>query len=337
MKFLVHLLCLVFACHVSAQVSDFDHINFRKADSTALACKDEGLTNLTGLASRLTSNLDTDVERFRAIYIWVTSNIENDYGFFLKNKRKRKRYKNDSILLKNWNDRFKKDLFSKLLNNKKTICTGYAYLIKELSVLADINCTIVQGYAKTSTTNLDNLDTPNHSWNAVQLDGKWYLCDPTWSSGLINPDNNQFTFQYNNGYFLAEPRLFIKNHFPADTKWTLLGDDAPTFDDFLESPIIYGKGFSNLALHNTPKKMHNTVRKHETVTFEYKLHKFINTEDVVIVLDRGVKNRTIKPSPTIDKDNTLTIEFEFDQTGFYDVHLMIEDDYISTYTFNVKK
>ena len=55
----------------SAQKSDFKHINFNKADSIANLYKNEKLTNLPLLAYKLTYRLDTDVEKFRAIYIWV--------------------------------------------------------------------------------------------------------------------------------------------------------------------------------------------------------------------------------------------------------------------------
>ena len=74
------------------------------------------------------------------------------------------------------------------------MCTGYAYLIKELCFLANIESEIIDGYARTVRSNIDALDMANHSWNAVKLNNKWYLCDATWSSGytlnksiFINP------------------------------------------------------------------------------------------------------------------------------------------------------
>jgi len=132
LKTLQYILLFFVACQSHAQISDFNHIDFKNADSAAMACKDEGLTNLAELSFKLTSNLTTDVERFRAIYRWVCGNIANDYSLYLKNKRKRERFKTDSTKLKDWNDAFRKRLFKKLLSDKKTICTGYAYVVKEL-------------------------------------------------------------------------------------------------------------------------------------------------------------------------------------------------------------
>jgi len=335
LKRFYHIFFLI-AFQSHTQISDFKSIDFKKADSIALGCKDEGLQNLPQLAYQLTSNLDTDVERFRAIYKWVCNNIANDYNLYLKNKHKRERFKNDSLKLRNWNDKFRKTLFSKLLKKKRTICTGYAYLVKELCNLVDLKCEIVQGYGRVSTTDIENLDLPNHSWNAVNLDGKWYLCDPTWASGIPNTETNRFTFQYNDGFFLANPKLFAVNHFPVDEKWWLLDEDIPSFETFLASPIIYGKAYEKLSSHIAPKQMHHNIKRYEAITFKYQLTKTIKSEDISLLIDNGFNSITTKPKSLLIKNKSLTIEHQFETNGFYDVHLYIGEDLISTYTFSVK-
>lgn len=337
MKRLLYLLLLCFTYQSYAQISDFAHTDFKKADSIAQVYKDEGLQNLTELSRKLTSNLDTDVERFRAIYKWVCNNISNDYNLYLRNKHKRERFKNDSLRLKNWNDEFRKKLFKKLLKQQKTICTGYAYLVSELSRLADIKCDIVQGYGRVSTTDIEKLTLPNHSWNAVWLNNKWYLCDPTWASGIPNPETNRFTFYYNDGFFLANPELFAVNHFPLENKYWLIDESKiPTFENFKASPIIYGNAYKNLELHILPKQMHKDIRKFENVTFEYKLKDNIKTDDVRFLIDNGSSQLKVKPKSISIKDKLLKIEHQFKYSGFYDVHLYIADELISTYTFDVK-
>ncbi|WP_296380530.1 transglutaminase domain-containing protein [Winogradskyella sp.] len=331
---LILLFIIVYQSH--AQISDFNHIDFEKADNVALVCKGEGLTNLPELSYKLTAKLDTDVERFRAIYRWVCGNIANDYSLYLRNKHKRERFKDDSTKLKTWNDTFRKILFKKLLKDKRTICTGYAYLVKELAKLADIECKIVQGYGRVSTTDIENLDLPNHSWNAVKLDNKWYLCDPTWASGIPDPESNRFTFQYNDGFFLANPKLFAINHFPIEGQWWLIDKNIPSFKTFLASPIIYGKAYENLTLHNKPKQLHHTIEKHEKVIFQYELKKTVASDDIRLLIDNGFSNRKTKATSTSIDDKQLTLEHQFNNTGFYDVHLYIKDDLISTYTIKVK-
>lgn len=332
-----YIVLFIVAFQSNAQISDFDYINFKKADSIALECKDEGLNNLPKLVYKLTSNLETDAERFRAIYKWVCTNIENDYALFLKNNKKRQKFQNDSLKLTNWNTHVKKKIFRTLLKDQKTICTGYAYLIKELSNLANLNCEIVHGYSRTSSTNVDKLNTPNHSWNAIELNGKWYLCDPTWASGIIDPETYVFKFNYNDGYFLTSPELFAINHFPEDNKWLLIDDVKLTFKTFLEAPIIYGKAYTNLIHHDTPKKLSNTLRRNEKITFKYQLVKPTPVNQIHLLVDNGFVDRKVQPNSVIIKDDMLTFEHQFNTTGFYDVHLLIGDDLISSYTFKVKR
>lgn len=336
MKSLRLILCCTIICQSHAQISDFKHIDFEKADNVALLYQGNDLNNLPELAFNLTNNLNTDVERFRAIYRWVCNNIANDYGLYLKNKRKRRRYKEDSTKLKSWNDTFRKQLFKKLLKDNRTICTGYAYLVKALSQLADLECEIVQGYGRVSTTDIENLDLPNHSWNVIKLNNKWYLSDPTWASGLPDPETNAFTFQYNEGFFLPNPELFAVNHFPIEDQWWLLDDDYPSLEAFLASPIIYGKAYKYLRLHKAPKQMHHIIKKYEKVTFAYELKKTVGSDAVRLLIDNGYSNRKIEPSTISIAHQSLNIEHQFNSKGFYDVHLYIGDDLISTYTVEVK-
>lgn len=337
MKLIRCLFICLFVFQSNAQISDFKTIDFSKADAIALQYKNETLNNLPELSHKLTSNLTTDVERFRAIFTWVCNNVANDYKLYSKNMRKRQRLKKDSLKLKEWNSRFKKETLKKLLKKNKTICTGYAYLVQKLANLANIDCKMINGFARTSTINTERLDTPNHSWNAVKLNKKWYLCDPTWASGIPNSETNLFEFKYNDGFFLATPELFAVDHYPEDRKWLLLEDDSHSFETFIEGPILYGNAYANLSNHYAPKKMHNTIKKNEKVTFKFQLQKAIDIKDVHLLIDSGSNNRKIHPESTSIKNETLLMEYQFKNIGFYDVHFFIGDDVISTYTFKVKK
>ncbi len=337
MNILKSFFLFIFVFQLNAQKSDFSSITFEKADKIALEYKNETLTNLPELAYKLTSDLTTDVERFRAIFKWVCSNVANDYYMYSKNMRKRQRFKHDSLRLKDWNDEFKKVVFQKLRRNNRTICTGYAYLIKELANLANIDCEIVHGFAKTSTINIETLDVPNHSWNAVKLNGKWYLCDPTWASGIPNPESAQFEFQFNEGFFLADPNIFAINHYPVEDAWSLLADKKPSFETFLEAPIIYNEAYTYFSHHNAPKKLYTEIQKDEHIIFKFQLLKAVQKEDVRFSIDTSFSTKKIHPESILIENDSLTIDYAFDTTGFYDVHLYIKNDLVSTYTVEVKK
>ena len=87
------------------------------------------------------------------------------------------------------------------------------------------------------------VDFSDNSWNAIKFNGKWYLCNPNWASGIPNPETNRFSFNYNDGFFLTNPELFAVNHFPVEAKFWLLDEAIPSFEIFLASPIIYGKAY----------------------------------------------------------------------------------------------
>lgn len=330
------LMALAVTTQSFSQRSDFDSIDFKEADSIALSKKSMDLENMPYLVHTLTEHLDTDVEKFRAIYIWVCTNISNDYGMYAKNMRKRHRFRNDSLRLNEWNTEFKKEVFRKLIKRKRTLCTGYAYLLKELCDLANLNCKMIHGFGKTATTEIENFNAPNHSWNAIELNGKWYLSDPTWASGMVDPDSHKFEFIYNEGYFLTSPELFAINHFPLESKWLLLEDESLSFKEFIEAPILYGEAYKRFSSFMLPETMHSEIKKHESLTFQYKVVQPFKQDQINFMIDSGSLTRTVKPSSMHLEGNSLTLEYQFDSTGFFDVHLMLGDEYVSTYTVRVK-
>ena len=179
MKYIVFLFILLFVFSVQAQKSHFKHVNFNRADSIAESLEGTSLKNLPVLSYKLTKNLDTQVEKFRAIYTWVCTNIQSDHYFGETTIRKRRKLKNDSLSFSNWNSQVLPKVFKRLLDDKKTICSGYAYLVKELSTLADIECEIVNGYSRNTTRNVGEVDFPNHSWNTVKSVSYTHLTLPT--------------------------------------------------------------------------------------------------------------------------------------------------------------
>lgn len=136
----------------SAQQTDFTSDvysgDLHRADSIANIYKGEDLYNLPLLVYKLTNTLESDVEKFRSIYTWVCSNIENEFWYYQKNKKKRKRYRNDSLALEEWNSYLLPLVFKKLREEKATLCSGYAYLVKEMAGFADIECEIIDGYGR---------------------------------------------------------------------------------------------------------------------------------------------------------------------------------------------
>ncbi len=208
------ILCAL-CCSVSlGQVTDFKTTHFYKADSIAERLTAHPLIDLKTLADKLTSQLLTEQEKFRAIYKWVCSNIEADYELVLLNKQNRTKLSGDQLL--QWNRKFNKMVFEALQRDHKTVCTGYAYLVRELALHAGLTCVIVNGYAKHAGVDGYTLGDVNHSWNKIRLNGKWYVCDATWSSGIFNVSAGKFIKKYDDRYFLMEPTFFLQTHYTLE-------------------------------------------------------------------------------------------------------------------------
>lgn len=316
-----------------AQVSDFNTVDFTRADNIAKLNEGEDLDNLPVLAHKLTSNLKTDVEKFRAIYLWVCQNITADPGQDNKVFKHKRKLAHDSVAYLKWNNEFKVKAFKKLLKRKKTMCTGYAYLVKELCFLADIECVIVDGYGRSVSANVEALDFANHSWNAVKLNNKWYLCDATWSSGFTL--NTSFIKDYNDGYFLTDPILFAKNHFPLDKKWFL--NDSLANTKFTPQAIVYGETFEHKIIPTYPKTFNVTTKKDEALHFSFKTLVSNPQNRVELVHFVGSKEHSFKIEDLQKTDTSISFNNTFKHKGYHDVHIKVNNDIVATYTVKVIK
>ncbi|MCG8801766.1 transglutaminase domain-containing protein [Tenacibaculum finnmarkense] len=332
MKNSIGLFFIIYVNLINAQISDFKDSNFTKADNIAKLNRNENLKNLPLLCYKLTHKLSTDVEKFRAIYTWVATNIKADAKTHNKVTRMREKFKNDSVSLSNWNTTYKKIVFKKLVKHKKTMCTGYAYLIKEMANIVNIESKIINGYGRTVSSNIDTLENINHSWNSVKLNNKWYLCDPTWSSGYID-ENGIFITDYNTGYFLTDPVLFSKNHYPLQQKWLL--NTTQTVSNFTEAPLVYGEIFKHKIVPLFPKRMNIITKKQQVVNFSLKSLKDNSSKKITLVYFSGDDLRQLKIYDLKKNNTLLSFKYKFKRKGNYDIHLKIDTNIIATYVVKV--
>lgn len=334
--FLVFFWTLIIGHSVKGQLSDFSNYNFNSADSIAAIYVKHPIDNLQELSEKLTSSLPSDLEKFRAIYKWVCDNIENDYEFYLKNKRMREKLNDNPVELKEWNRKFHPKVFNKLVKEYKTVCTGYAYLIKELAYYANIEVELINGYGRTAQANIGGAGIPNHSWNAVNLNDKWYLCDATWSSGSINPQQSSFLKEFSEGYFLSDPNLFIKNHYPLDTNWIFL-EQQPALEEFLNGPLIYKGAFNHQIVPTQPSTFHISIKKGESLTFSFSSKLDLTGKTVEIQQRRGSSEISAYSRVYKNSNGLYCLDQPFNRRGIIDVHLLINHDYIVTYSIEVLK
>ncbi len=202
------LICLCFSG--AAQVSDFAGTDFARSDSVAALYNDYSLKDLKGLADKLTIPFTTEQEKFRAIFKWVCNNVEVDYDLVLMHQQRRHKLRGEKLT--KWNKVFNRKVFDVLVREHKTVCTGFAYLVRELSFHAGLTCHVVNGFANPRGVTYGSESLINHSWNEVRLNGAWYVCDATWSSGIYDRSQDRFVRKFNETWFLQERQAFDVQH-----------------------------------------------------------------------------------------------------------------------------
>lgn len=335
MRFTFLVLLVMGCCNsvLHAQREHFSSINFQAADSIAQVYTPYSIQHLPELAHKLTAPLATDVEKFRALYRWICFNIENDYALFYKNQEMREQLMKSPDELQNWNTQFAKEVFETLRKKKRTICTGYAYLLREMATHAGLECKIIDGYGRTAAANIGGPGIPNHSWNMVRLNKQWYLCDATWSSGAIEMNEKKFIKHYNDAYFLAEASLFVRNHYPLDTAQLLLSQ-KPSLEEFLNRPLVYPGLYDQHITQLYPDTFTLEAFLHEPVRFQ-----FTAPEDkayVVHIVDKGM-GEIKKKVPVRYSNGTLLFEYSFSARGLHTVHILLNDALVATYSVRVTK
>ncbi|XP_048346510.1 kyphoscoliosis peptidase-like isoform X2 [Sphaerodactylus townsendi] len=168
----------------------------------AYAAKVNTRSNVEDLVSVLLQEAHSDLEKVRAIWIWISHHIEYDVEAY---------HDESKIFCKP----------AEVLQSGKSVCAGYSNLFEKMCSIAGIQCKNLSGHAKGRGYKPGKVfrGDSNHAWNAVFLHGRWHLLDSTWGSGYTM---DKFIFRYNEFYFLTHPALFIAEHFPEDYKWQLL-------------------------------------------------------------------------------------------------------------------
>lgn len=325
------ILLLALSYAVKGQVRDFLPIDFRTADSIALSYPHHSLRNLPDLAFKLTAHLSTEVEKFRAIYRWTCEHIDYDHVLFEKNERQRQKLK-DPAELQAWYKKGNEQMYSSLLHHHKTVCTGYAYLIRELARHAGLACEIIDGYGRQANSNVGGPGIPNHQWNAIRINGKWYLCDATWSSGSVLTSAGIYVKKFNDAYFLTDPALFIRNHYPVESQWTLL-KAAPTLMEFLVRPVVYSNLFTLQTTQLIPSTFLIQVPRHEEVIVRFNAADTLPLDGISLALtSRELTVPRLQP----DSAGFYSIRHRFHNRGTYLLHVLKDHAYLFSYKVQVQ-
>ena len=181
-----------------------DDNRFEYIDNYALNTPKSAEKSLFGLIQYLTRPCKNEKEKARVIFSWIAHRIT--YNVRALKKRKNIDTSPEAVL-----------------ESRNSICDGYARLFQELAEQAGLETTMISGYSKDYNYQPGSIFTgqANHAWNAIKINGHWYLLDVTWGAGYLDI-NSKFNRHFNDYYFFTPPEEFIYNHFPDKTQWQLL-------------------------------------------------------------------------------------------------------------------
>ena len=123
-----------------------------------------------------------------------------------------------------------------VFKSHQSVCAGYANLFKAMAEAAGLEAAFIVGDARNSADLGEEkpVDGRSHAWNAVKLDGRWYLVDVTWDAGHVG---ERFERAFSTNYFLTPPAVFGMTHFPEESNWQLL-ERPLTRGEFIRQPML---------------------------------------------------------------------------------------------------
>ena len=199
---------------VSGSSQDFSAI-----DRHALNAPEQVGETVESLASYLIEPARNDTEKIRALFRWITANINYDIHSL----------RSASLHFSDPND---------VLKIRSAVCDGYSTLFEALGRAAGLRVIKISGFAKGYGYEIGDsvLRPPNHSWNAVWLNGKWQLLDATWGAGHID-ESGRFIRAFDEFFFLTKPGELINTHFPENPQFQLINPPV-TAEIFIGMPYL---------------------------------------------------------------------------------------------------
>lgn len=171
-------------------------------------------TKIPELAAALTQNRKTEMEKCRAIFVWIVENITYDMATLEKQKVRSK-------------DKLPSQEAADVLADRLGVCEGYTNLFMALCQQAGIRTVAIPGKSKSA----GEVSNVGHIWLMAYADGRWRLFDPTWGSGHRDADTQKFQRKFSETYFDASPEALIQTHYPSDPLAQMLPKPL-TFDEF---------------------------------------------------------------------------------------------------------
>ena len=251
------------------------------------------------------NNITTEENKAFLVYCWVAKNL----SYFIGSKP-------DNSPLG-------------ALQKRVTQCSGYCRLFKELLKIFNIKSVLVHGCGRTYSLS-PKAKTENHEWNAIKLNGEYYLCEVTWGSGKV--ENGKFIPSYNTYYFCCLPCQFIQTHLPSKDleKWQLLSKKI-TQNDF--DNLIYKDKFFYLYGFTEINPNEGVVKLNNKNFYEIKIINKNEVKNLRISCKVYLEQNLIENASCVEKfGNYFLINLIFNKKGKYNILLFATDKIGTTHS-----
>uniref|UniRef100_W5KYK6 Uncharacterized LOC103044048 n=1 Tax=Astyanax mexicanus TaxID=7994 RepID=W5KYK6_ASTMX len=207
---------------------------FHKVDTLAISAgrelKEQGVFSAQSIARAITQGAINELEKLRAIWVWLCHNIEYDLEGYLGLSPKL-------------------CTPEEVIKQGRGVCSGFSSICLEMCREVGVQCEEVSGYSKGighSPGRKLAQDRSDHSWNVVWVKDRWGLLDACWGAGTVNMETKTFVKRFDDFYFLTDPSEFINSHFPDEQHWQLL--DTPISLEKFELGPLKTSAFYTLGL-----------------------------------------------------------------------------------------
>ncbi|MGM0557283.1 MAG: transglutaminase domain-containing protein [Myxococcota bacterium] len=258
-------------------------------------------TSPESVARYLAANERDPHRRVKAIYDWIADHI---------------RYDAPALAAGDYPPQDPETVFE----TRKAVCAGYAKLFERMTETVGIESVYITGVSRDRGGNVGG---SGHAWNAVEIDGRWYLLDATWGAGYV--ENDTFHKRYNPDYLFTPPRVLGVDHFPDKARWQLR-EDPLSRGEFMRQPMLKAGFFKRDFRLQSPRRSQVTV-----------------DDRVDIMLDRPAGQHVLaslynaegkrQNRCDVDGDRRVHVRCDIPRRGGYEVRLFGNDARAGEYDF----
>lgn len=200
---------LAFFSSINAQEPNFSR--YGEIDRQVKKMPDSLSNNIMHLHHYLDSLGRDELEKIRAFYMWIITNIEYEDQVELMF--------DENILFYMGSNNCASPVC--VLKKKKAVCEGFSKLFQFFCQQSGIEAYAIGGYISKKGAFQDRA---THSWNGLRVNNEWRFFDLTWAYAILEHTGIKST---TNEFYMVSPYEFILSHLPLVPMWQFLDTPVP--------------------------------------------------------------------------------------------------------------